>query len=137
MLCSKSLLLIYFLYESESEVAQSCRTLCDSMDCSLPGSSVHGIFQARILEWVAISFSMRSSPPRNRTWVSHIVGTHFTIWATREVYFLYSSLYLPISNLNLSLLLLALFKTTSFFSVLYLPFNFIYRFICFIFRWHI
>ena len=43
--------------KSESEVAQSCPTLCDPMDCSPPGSSVHGIFQARILEWVAISFS--------------------------------------------------------------------------------
>ena len=43
--------------ESESEVAQSCPTLCDPMDCSLPGSSVHGIFQARVLEWVAIAFS--------------------------------------------------------------------------------
>ena len=47
--------------ESESEVAQSCPTLCDPMDCSLPGSSVHGIFQARVLEWVAISFSRGSS----------------------------------------------------------------------------
>ena len=42
---------------SESEVAQSCPTLCDTMDCSLPGSSVHGIFQARVPEWVAVSFS--------------------------------------------------------------------------------
>ena len=41
----------------ESEAVQSCLTLCDSMDCSLPGSSVHGIFQARVLEWVAIAFS--------------------------------------------------------------------------------
>ena len=55
------------------------------MDCSLPGSSVHGIFQARILEWVAISFSRRSSRPRDWTWVSRIAGRHFTIWATREV----------------------------------------------------
>ena len=45
--------------ESESEVAQSCPTLCDPVDGSLPGSSVHGILQARILEWVAISFSKR------------------------------------------------------------------------------
>ena len=45
--------------KSESEVAQSCPTLSDPMDCSLPGSSVHGIFQARVLEWVAISFSNR------------------------------------------------------------------------------
>ena len=51
--------------EVKSEVAQSCPTLCDPMDCSLPGFSVHGIFQARILEWVAISFSRRSSQPRD------------------------------------------------------------------------
>ena len=44
--------------KSESEVAQSCPTLCDPMDSSLPGSSVHGIFQARVLEWVAIAFSI-------------------------------------------------------------------------------
>ena len=43
--------------KSESEVAQSCPALCDPMDCSLPGSSAHGIFQARVLEWVAIAFS--------------------------------------------------------------------------------
>ena len=70
--------------QSESEVAQSCLTLCDPMDCSLPGSSIHGIFQARILQWVAISFSGGSSQPRDRTWVSCIVGRHFTIWATRK-----------------------------------------------------
>ena len=46
---------------SESKVVQSCPTLCSPMDCSLPGSSVHGIFQARVLEWVAISFSRGSS----------------------------------------------------------------------------
>ena len=45
----------------EREVTQSCLTLCDPMDCSLLGSSIHGILQARILEWVAISFSRRSS----------------------------------------------------------------------------
>ena len=58
--------------------------LCDLMDCSLPGSSIHGIFQARILEWVAISFSRRSFWPRDWTQVSHLVGRHFTIWATRD-----------------------------------------------------
>ena len=47
--------------KSESEVAQSCPTLSDSMDCSLPGSSVHGIFQARVLEWGAIAFSEESA----------------------------------------------------------------------------
>ena len=46
--------------EKKSEVAHSCPTLCDAMDCSLLGSSVHGILQARILEWVAIAFSMSS-----------------------------------------------------------------------------
>ena len=71
--------------ESESEVAQSCLTLCNPMDYSLLGSSVHGIFQARILGWVAISFSRRSSGSRDWTWVSRIVGRHFTVWATREV----------------------------------------------------
>jgi len=70
--------------ESESEVAQSCPTLCDHMDCSLSGSSVHGIFQARVLEWIAVSFSRESYRPRNQTGVSCIAGRHFTIWATRE-----------------------------------------------------
>ena len=62
--------------ESESEVAQSSPTLCDPMDCSPPGS-VHGILQARILEWVAISFSRESSQPRDRTQASHIAGGFF------------------------------------------------------------
>ena len=57
-----------------SEVSQSCLTLCDPMDYNLPGSSIHGIFQARVLEWVAISFSRGSSWPRERTWVSRIAG---------------------------------------------------------------
>ena len=54
------------------------------MDCSPPDSLVHGIFQAWILEWVAISFSRGSSRPRDRTQVSHVVGRCFTIWTTRE-----------------------------------------------------
>ena len=52
-------LLQYMKVKSESEVAQSCTTLCDPMDYSLPGSSIHGIFQARVLEWVAIAFSTK------------------------------------------------------------------------------
>ena len=75
--CNKYLSNTY--YESESEVAQSCLTLCDPMDYSPPGSSVHGISQARILEWVAISLSRGSSQPRDRTQVSRIVGRRFTI----------------------------------------------------------
>ena len=68
----------------ESEVIQSCPTLCNPMDCSLIGSSVHGVFKVKILEWVAISFSRRSSQSRDQTQVSRIVGRHFTICATRE-----------------------------------------------------
>ena len=64
-----------------SEVAQSCPALCDPLDCSPPGSSIHGIFQARILEWVAMPFPRRSSQPRDWTRVSHIVGRCFTVWA--------------------------------------------------------
>ena len=59
--------------------------LCDPMDCSLPGSSVYGIFQARVLEWGALSFSRGSSRPRDRSQVCHIVGRHFTVWATRQI----------------------------------------------------
>ena len=65
--------------KKEIEVAQLCLTLCNPMDCSLSGSSVHGIFQARVLEWIAISFSRGSSRPRNRTRVSHIAGRLFTV----------------------------------------------------------
>ena len=60
-------------------VPQSCLTLCDLMDCSPPGSSVHGILQARMLEWVAIPFSRRSSPPRDQTQVSSIAGGFFIV----------------------------------------------------------
>ena len=70
----------------ESEVAQSCPTLCNPTDCSLPCSSIHWIFQARVLEWVAVSFSRGSFWPSDWTWVSQIVGRCFTIWATREVF---------------------------------------------------
>ena len=64
--------------------------LWELMNYSLPRSSIHGIFQARVLEWVAISFARGSSRPRDRTWVSRIVGRRLTIWATREVSFIFS-----------------------------------------------
>ena len=67
MCIAAALSLIYF-------VARSCPSLCDPLDCSLPRSSVHGIFQARVLEWVAVSFSRGSSGPRDENQVSHIVG---------------------------------------------------------------
>ena len=66
------------------KLAQSCSTLCDPVDCTPPGSSVHGILQARILEWVAISFSRGSSWPRDWTQLSCTAGRHFNLWATRE-----------------------------------------------------
>ena len=60
-------------------VAQLCLTLCDTMDCSPPGSFLHGILQARILEWVTIPFSRGSSQLRDRTWVSCTAGIFFTV----------------------------------------------------------
>ena len=66
---------------SHSVVSNS---LCDPMDCSLPGSSVHGILQARMLEWVAILLTRGSSWPRDWTQVSCIAGRFLTVWATRD-----------------------------------------------------
>ena len=68
--------------QDEVKVAQPCLTLCDPMD----SSSVHGILQARILEWLAFPFSRGSSQPRDQTQVSHIAGRFFTSWATREAH---------------------------------------------------
>ena len=65
-------------------VTQSCPALCDPMHCSLPGFSVHGILQAGILEWAAISFSRGSSQARDQTPVSWIAGEFFMVWDTRE-----------------------------------------------------
>ena len=65
-------------------VAQSYLAVCDPMDCSLPGFFIYGIFQARILEWVTISFSRGSSRPRDWTQVSSIADRFFTVCATRE-----------------------------------------------------
>ena len=71
--------------EDRNKVTQSCLTLCNPMNCCLPGSSVHGIFQARILEGVAISFSRESSQPRYQTHSSWIACRLLTSWAMREV----------------------------------------------------
>ena len=76
--------------ENESERKSACLvtqlylTHCDPVDCSPPGSSVHGILQTRILEWVAILFSRGSSQPRDQSHVSCIAGRFFALWATRE-----------------------------------------------------
>jgi len=67
-------------------VAQSCPTLWDPKDYNPPGSPVHGIFQARILEWVAIPSSRGSSQPKDWSWVSFIADSFFTIWDARETH---------------------------------------------------
>ena len=79
-------------------VAQSCPTLCDPVDCSPPSSSVHGILQARVLEWVAISFSRGFSWPRDRTQVSHIAGRCFNLiqgWSKRKPLIMADLIYPP------------------------------------------
>ena len=79
-------LLYWKLYQINASeqvlVAQLCPTLCDPVECSLPSYSVHGILQARILEWISIPFSRVSSRHRNWTQVSHTTGRFFTAWAT-------------------------------------------------------
>ena len=84
---SRTHLLASLLHNTGGSLAdQSCPTLCDPMECSPPGSSDHGILQARILEWAAISSSRGSSRLREWTWVSSAAGGFFTDWATREVH---------------------------------------------------
>ena len=84
-------------------VVQLCPTLCDPMYCNPLGCSIHGILQARILEWVAIPFSRGSSLPRDQTQVSCITGRFFTIWASREdplsAYYVPSPLLCPLFDL--------------------------------------
>ena len=70
-------------------VAQLCPTLCDPMDYSPPASSVHGILQARILEWIAIPSSRRSSQPRDWTQVSCVADKFFTFWGTGKAFSTY------------------------------------------------
>ena len=85
VLCSVlKLRVLWFIWKVKMLVTQLCLTLCKPMDCSLSGSSIHGILQARILDWVAISFSRVSSQPRNRTQFSCTAGRFFTNWAMRE-----------------------------------------------------
>ena len=82
---------IYEKWKVKALVTQSCLTLWDPMDCSPPGSAVHGVLEARILEGLAISFSRGSSWPRDWTWVSCITGRFFTLWASREPKVIYTS----------------------------------------------
>ena len=78
LLCLYHISKVYLLKAVCVLALQSCLTLCDHMDCWLPGSSAHGILQARVLEWVAISFYRESSQPRDGTRVC-ITGRFFTI----------------------------------------------------------
>ena len=80
------------IWKVKVKVDQLCLTLCETVDYSRPGSSVHGMLQARTLEWVAIPFSRGSSWPRDWTQVSWIAGRFFTIWATREAKWILSVL---------------------------------------------
>ena len=75
---------IIFYMKMKVLFAQLCLTFCDPMDYSPPGSFVHGIPQARILEWVAIPFSRVSSRPRDQAWVSCTAGGFFTIWTSQK-----------------------------------------------------
>jgi len=77
------------VYMWSVNVTQSCLTLCDPMNYSLPGPTVHEILQTRIIEWVAIPFSRGSSQPRDQPQFSGITGGFFTIWATREYIHIY------------------------------------------------
>ena len=94
----KHLILLYWPYQSlwlcewrNVKLLSRVQLFETPMDCTLPGSSIHGIFQARVLERVAISFSRGSSQPKDWTWVSCIANRCFTIWVTREPWWLYGS----------------------------------------------
>ena len=95
-------LFVFLLLSHKSSVnildisqSRSAVWLCHTMDCSLPCSSLRGILQARILEWIAVSFSRGSSQPRDQTQNSHIAGGFFTIWATREAHEYWSGKPIP------------------------------------------
>ena len=90
--------ILHVVWKVKMSVAQSCPTVCDPINCSLPGSSVHGILEARILEGKKKKKKKNTgvrSQPRDWTRVSHTAGRVFTVWATREAHYLshrYSSL---------------------------------------------
>ena len=117
--------LIIFLWTSCVR-AQSCLTLCHSMDCSLLGSSVHGILQARILEWAAISSSIESSWPRDRTCVSRIGKWILYHWATWEALSTSVLYFLGTSLLKAMCIVQILFRNMSYlFSFLMMSFFFL------------
>ena len=113
-------------------IAQSCLALCNPTDCSPPGFSVHGILQARILEWVAIPFPRGSSLPGNQSQVSLLTGRSFNIWPTREA--LFQFLLVRKSKIEWSMdsndiwVLIPMFK--SHLQILDLAYSLFTRFIC-------
>ena len=109
--------------------AQSCPTLYDSMDCSPPDPSIHAIFPARILQWVATPSSRGSSQPRDRTHVSCMAGRFFTAEPPREAHFICSSAYIsiPISQF-IPFPLFSLLEPSVCFLHLWL--SFVNKFIC-------
>ena len=90
-ICLWCILINLLCEHSESTCMHACSvasvvsTLCDPVDCRLPGSSVHGILQERILKWIAVSFSRGSSQPRDQTTISCLAGGFSYHWAVREV----------------------------------------------------
>ena len=109
--------------KSEGEVTQSCPTLCDPVDCSLPSSSVHGIFQARVLEWVAIAFS--GIPTYTRSFCASCLGPGFPVYETPFILLHYSkSCTDVISSLRIfSFTFPLMIITPSFVTVLYVDYN--------------
>ena len=107
--------------KSESSLVVSDSIRLHGLYCSLPGSSVHGILQGRVLAWVAIPFSRGSSWPRDQIQVSHITGIFFTIWATREApfwkFYIFTPFFFRMINLIFLTCVLVL-KLTSFFLCL-------------------
>ena len=81
---------VWIKWQVQVKIAQLCLTLFNPMNCRLPGSSVHWLLKARILEWVAIPFCRGSSQPRDQAQVSHIAGGVFIIWAIKNVYKLFN-----------------------------------------------
>ena len=93
--------LFAYMYESESGSPQLCLILCDPMDYSPPGSSLHEIFQARILEGAAIPFSRGSFRTRDWTQVSCIIDRFFTIWTIKEDMYMYINMYVKYMSLHI------------------------------------
>ena len=104
------------LHPPSGSVSHSVVSLCDPMDCSLPGCSAYGILQARILEWVAIPSSRGSSWPRDQTQVFYIAGRLFTVWATREALTLRTNSYFQ-REFDSSFLFSSLFCAAFLFSL--------------------